>query len=57
MKIYAVLDTNVIVSSMLTRNQFSPTRLIMTMVRDGGVIPMINDDILEEYSEVLSRCK
>ena len=57
MKIYAVLDTNVIVSSMLTRNQFSPTRLIMTMVRDGGVIPMINDDILEEYSEVLSRSK
>jgi len=53
MKIYAVLDTNVIVSSMLTRNQFSPTRLIMTMVRDGGVIPMINDDILAKDNQLI----
>ena len=55
--IYAVIDTNVIVSSMLTRNPASPTRQILDRVRDGIIIPMINDDILEEYTDVLSRVK
>ena len=57
MIIYAVIDTNVLVSSMLTHNQNSPTRQILGKVRDGVIVPMINDDILEEYTDVLSRVK
>ena len=57
MRIYAVIDTNVIVSSMLTRNSLSPTKEMLVAVRDKVVVPMINADILEEYKEVLSRNK
>lgn len=57
MMVYAVIDTNVIVSSMLTRNHASPTRQILDNVRDGIIVPMVNDDILEEYTDVLSRAK
>ena len=57
MSIYAVIDTNVIVSSMLTSNPSSPTKTILGNVREGKIIAMVNDDILEEYKEVLSRTK
>ena len=57
MNIYAVIDTNVIVSSMMTNNPLSPTRQILENVQEDKVTPMINDDILEEYKEVLSRTK
>ena len=57
MSIHAVIDTNVIVSSMLTSNPSSPTKHILGNVREGKIIPMVNDDILEEYKEVLSRPK
>ena len=57
MRVYAVIDTNVIVSSMLTQNAESPTKIVMSYLRDGVIIPMINEDILEEYTDVLSRDK
>ena len=57
MKVYAVIDTNVIISSMLTHNTASPTKIVMAYVRDGVIVPMINDDILEEYADVLTRTK
>lgn len=57
MKVYAVIDTNVIISSMLTRNPDSSTIKIMTYVRDGIIVPMVNHDILEEYLDVMSRSK
>ena len=57
MKIHAVIDTNIIVSAMLTANPLSPTRCILGKIRDNDVTPMINDDIIEEYTEVLSRSK
>ena len=57
MKTFAVIDTNVIVSAMLTHNQESPTRFIIEKVRLGQIIPMTNQQIMEEYVEVLSRSK
>lgn len=57
MKTFAVIDTNVIVSAMLTHNQESPTRFIIEKVRLGQIIPMMNQQIMEEYVEVLSRSK
>lgn len=55
--IYAVLDTNVVVSAMLTHNPESPTRCLLEKVRDGQIIPMISESILDEYIEVLARPK
>lgn len=46
MKTFAVIDTNVIVSAMLTHNQESPTRFIIEKVRLGQIIPMMNQQII-----------
>lgn len=57
MKYYAVFDTNVIVSALLTSHPDSPTATLLNMVMDGVIIPVFNDDILNEYNEVLNRKK
>lgn len=54
-KLYAVIDTNVIVSAMFTHNQESPTKLILDHVLQGNVIPLYADEIISEYQAVLSR--
>lgn len=56
-KYYAVFDTNVIVSALLTSHPDSPTATLLNMVMDGVIIPVFNDEILTEYKEVLSRKK
>ena len=53
--IYAVIDTNVIVASLLTRNHDSATARVMNAVYDGRVTPLVCDEILAEYDEVLHR--
>lgn len=55
MKYYAVIDTNVLVSSMLTSNPDSTIAKIINYVRLDYIIPMFNDSILEEYQAVLHR--
>lgn len=57
MTLHAVIDTNILVSAMLTSNPASPTKGVLDQVRKGNVTPMINDEIVEEYGEVLSRSK
>lgn len=52
---YAVIDTNVIVESLKTRHHDSATSRVMEAVYSGGVTPLVNDKILTEYREVLSR--
>lgn len=52
---YAVIDTNVIVSSML--NGTSIPGIIASKTLDGPIIPLLNNEILKEYTEVLSRNK
>lgn len=52
---YAVIDTNVIVSSFLHHD--SVPGQVVDHVVSGRIIPLINQDILEEYSEVLRRNK
>ncbi len=54
-KLYAAIDTNVIVSAMFTHNPQSPTKLILDYVLQCKVIPLYSDDILNEYHDVLSR--
>ncbi len=55
--IYAVIDTNVLVSAILTNNLQSPTLLIMEAMLARRIIPLYNEEILSEYAEVLHRPK
>lgn len=55
--IYAVIDTNVLVSALLTKNPESPTARIVDYMSYSRIIPIYNDEILAEYSEVLQRKK
>ena len=57
MKVYAVFDTNVIVSAMITHNSESATVKVLEQVANGRIIPLFNDEILLEYQEVLRRSK
>ena len=54
---YAVIDTNVVVASLLTRNHDSATARVMNAVYDGRVIPLVCEEILAEYDEVLRRAR
>lgn len=54
---YAVFDTNVLVSALLTTRQDSPTVLLLDYVLDGRIVLLYNEEILSEYNEVLHRGK
>lgn len=53
--IYAVIDTNVWVSSLLTHNDSSPTERIFRLLFKGEIVALYNDEIMAEYEDVLSR--
>ena len=53
--VYAVIDTNVIVASLLTKHHDSATARVMDAVFSGKVIPLLNDEIIAEYRDVLHR--
>ena len=55
--IYAVIDTNVLVSALLSRfNNTSTVRLLQLLIL-GEITPIYSDEILEEYQSVLTRSK
>ena len=56
-KIFAVIDTNVIVSALLSSNlESNPVKVFRSIVQER-IVPLYNDEILEEYRSVLSRPK
>ena len=55
MGIKAVIDTNVLVSSFISKNPNSPTVRIIKAIAEGILTPVYSDDILSEYEEVLGR--
>ncbi|EOS80536.1 hypothetical protein C817_01592 [Dorea sp. 5-2] len=55
MKYYAVIDTNVLISAMLKWNSIPGN--VMELVFSGTIIPLLNEHIVKEYREVLSRPK
>ena len=55
MKYYAVIDTNVLVSAMLKGT--SIPGVIVDKALNGQIIPLLNEEILNEYQEVLQRRK
>ena len=55
--IKAVIDTNVIVSAYITKNLEAATSKVLEVVMQNKLTPIYNDQILNEYSEVLHRKK
>ena len=54
---YAVFDTNVLVSSLMSKRTDSPTVKLLDFVLDGQIVLLYNEEILEEYKKVLHRSK
>lgn len=52
-RVYAVIDTNILVSALWTKNQESPTVKIINYVFDGTIVPVIHRKIIKEYNRVL----
>ena len=55
MTYYAVIDTNVLVSAMLKWS--SVPRNVLELTFSGTIVPVLNEQIIKEYRDVLSRPK
>ena len=55
MSIKVVIDTNVLVSSFISKNPNSPPVRIVKAIAEGRFTPVYSPDILSEYEEVLGR--
>lgn len=56
-KIFAVIDTNVLVSALISNTLDSNPVKVFRAVIQENIIPLFNDEILNEYREVLTRSK
>lgn len=54
-KIYAAIDTNVLVSSLFSSDGTSNPSKVINAVLKGIITPLYNSEIIEEYRDVLSR--
>lgn len=54
---YAVIDTNVLVSALLSSHDDDATVQVVGKLFSGEVIPLFSNEILKEYNEVLRRRK
>lgn len=57
MNVFAVIDTNVIVSALLARNPGAATVKVLEAFFQGRIMPLVNDEIINEYRDVLHRPK
>jgi predicted nucleic acid-binding protein len=55
--IYTVIDTNVLVSALITHNPEAATAKVVRLLYDHIFIPMYDADIIAEYEDVLYRSK
>lgn len=56
-RIFAVIDTNVLVSALISSTPNNNPLLVLANVYLGRIVPVFNCEILAEYREVLSREK
>lgn len=56
-KVFAVIDTNVIVSALIATKADSYPLTVLSQVYLGPIVPVYNDEILAEYRDVLYRDK
>ncbi len=57
MNYLVVIDTNVLISALLSKHSDAATVQVLNAVFDGTIIPVFNDEILAEYDDVLHRPK
>ncbi len=57
MTYYAVIDTNVFISALLSKNRDAATVKVLRAILDGRIVPLYHNEILAEYDEVLHREK
>ena len=55
--IYAVINTNVLVSALITKNPEAATAKVVRLLLDNGFVPLYDADIVTEYEDVLHRSK
>ena len=55
--VYAVIDTNVLVSALIAVHPDSATVIIRDKIAEGVIVPLFNEEIFDEYRTVLSRPK
>jgi putative PIN family toxin of toxin-antitoxin system len=55
MKIYAVYDTNILVSAMISKRTDTSVVKALEVLLSNEVTPLYNDKIIAEYKEVLHR--
>ena len=51
-KVYAVIDTNVIVSALISKKAESYPLSVMAHVYSGGIVPVFNSEIINEYKGI-----
>ena len=56
-KIFAVVDTNVLVSALISKSIDSNPMKVFRAIVTERIVPLYNDEILQEYRSVLSREK
>ncbi|MCD8108362.1 MAG: putative toxin-antitoxin system toxin component, PIN family [Oscillospiraceae bacterium] len=54
---YAVIDTNVLVSALLSSHEDAATVQVVGKLFSGEIIPLFSEEILSEYNDVLRRKK
>ncbi|MCD8361829.1 MAG: putative toxin-antitoxin system toxin component, PIN family [Lachnospiraceae bacterium] len=57
MTCYAVIDTNVLVSALLSSHDDVATVKVVEKIFSGEVVPLFSEKILREYADVLMRKK
>ena len=55
--VYVVVDTNVLVSALLSKHSDASTVVIREYILQGKITPLYNDEIFKEYTDVLHRPK
>ena len=54
---YAVIDTNVLVSALLSNHSNAATVKLIGKLLEGEIVPVYSGEIMREYREVLDRRK
>ena len=57
MPVFVVIDTNVLVSALLSKHADAATVQIIDRLYRGVIVPLISEKIMAEYDEVLHRPK
>ena len=57
MRYYAAVDTNVLVSALLSKKDDAATVQVFQRILGGDVIPLYSNETMAEYREVLARRK